>query len=99
MQRALRARDAGLRKVSIVTRVLVAGAVVAAGLFTTLAAWAQPGRTTVVGSAGHGAAAAAASSGVGLGDATVNGGALSPPDALPAPDYQYSSPAVVSGAS
>jgi hypothetical protein len=51
--RALRARDAGLRKISFVTRVFVVGSVTAAGAFTALAAWAQPGRskTTVTGSA------------------------------------------------
>jgi hypothetical protein len=43
--RAIRSRDAGLRKVSVVTRVLVAGSVVSAALFSALAAWAQPGRS------------------------------------------------------
>jgi hypothetical protein len=42
--RALHARDAGLRRVSIVTRVAIAASVVAAGAFTAIAASAQPGR-------------------------------------------------------
>jgi hypothetical protein len=46
--RALRARDAGLRRVSVVTRVAVVGSVAAAGIFTAMAAWAQPGRTKQV---------------------------------------------------
>jgi hypothetical protein len=48
--RASRARDAGLRKISVVTRVFVVGSIAAAGAFTALAAWAQPGRNkTAVG--------------------------------------------------
>ena len=43
--RALRARDAGLRRVSIVTRVAIAASIAAAGAFTAVAAWAQPGRS------------------------------------------------------
>ena len=42
---ALYARDAGLRRVSIVTRVAIAASVVAAGAFTAVAAWAQPGHS------------------------------------------------------
>jgi len=42
---ALRARDAGLRKVSVATRVLVVGSIAAAGAFASMAAWAQPGRS------------------------------------------------------
>lgn len=41
---AVRARDAGLRKISVATRVLVVGSVAAAGAFASMAAWAQPGR-------------------------------------------------------
>ena len=44
---AVRMRDAGLKRVSVATRVLVAGAVGATGLFSALAAWAQPGRAKV----------------------------------------------------
>jgi len=107
MQRSLRARDDGLRKVSIVTRVVVVGAVAASGLFSTLAAWAQPGRSKVVGSSasasGQGQATAAgsvASSNNGGGGDLGGGDAsnLSPPTTLPASSYQYA-PVVVSGAS
>src|SRR6185437_16147731 len=44
--RAVHLRDAGLRKVSAATRALVVGSVAAAGVFSALAAWAQPGRKT-----------------------------------------------------
>ena len=101
MQRALRARDDGLRKVSRVTRGLVAGAVVATGLFTTLAAWAQPGHTKAAGVAGQGQAAVPNSNATANGGNGTGGGvdsSLSPPAAVPTPGYQYSSP-VVSGAS
>jgi hypothetical protein len=43
--RALYARDAGLRRVSTVTRIVVVASVAAAGAFTAVAAWAQPGRS------------------------------------------------------
>jgi hypothetical protein len=46
--RALRARDAGLRRISLTTRALVVGSVAAAGFFSSLAAWAQPGRSKAV---------------------------------------------------
>ena len=55
--RAVRARDAGLRRISVVTRVLVGGSVVAAGAFSALAAWAQPGRSKSASTAGSSAAA------------------------------------------
>ncbi|MGO9876454.1 MAG: hypothetical protein ACLPVY_21985 [Acidimicrobiia bacterium] len=42
--RAIHARGAGLRRLSVVTRVFVAGSVAGAGLCSALAAWAQPGR-------------------------------------------------------
>lgn len=124
--RALHARDAGLRRISAVTRVAVIGSVAAAGAFTAIAAWAQPGRSKTVVRTGT----AAAGSGLGpqsaattapttsLGSVTPltdppttvapssNGGysdgySLSPPTTLPDPGYgyQYSGPAVVSGAS
>jgi hypothetical protein len=103
MQTALRARDAGLTKIATATRVLVAGAVAATGLFTVLAARAQPGRTKAATSgaadqrAGAGSPANSGVGGVGLGaGADTN---LSPPATLPAPDYQNSNPVVVSGAS
>ena len=47
-KRAQRLRDAGLRKISVTTRVLVVGSVAAAGAFASLAAWAQPGRSKVI---------------------------------------------------
>ena len=50
--RALHARDAGLRRVSILTRVAVVGSVAAAGAFSAVAAWAQPGRAKSVTSNG-----------------------------------------------
>jgi hypothetical protein len=40
----LHARDAGLRRVSIVTRGAIAASVAAAAAFTAVAAWTQPGR-------------------------------------------------------
>lgn len=96
MQRALRTRDAGLRKVSTVTRVLIVGAVAATGLFTTLAAGLQPGRTKVAGSVGRARSASSSSSANAGSGVDAN---LSPPAALPDPSYQYSAPVVVSGAS
>lgn len=50
--RAVHLRDAGLRKVSVATRVLVVGSVAAAGPFAALAAWAQPGRSKTSSTAG-----------------------------------------------
>ena len=47
-KRALHVRDAGLRKISVTTRVLVVGSVAAAGAFASMAAWAQPGRAKVI---------------------------------------------------
>jgi hypothetical protein len=96
MKRALLARDDGLRKVSAATRALVVGAVAGTGLFTVLAA-AQPGHTKVRAARQSQvvAPANAVANDAGTGDDTN----LSPPAALPAPSYQYSSPAVVSGAS
>jgi hypothetical protein len=47
-KRALHMRDAGLRKISVTTRVLVVGSVAAAGAFASMAAWAQPGRSKVI---------------------------------------------------
>ena len=43
---ARRLRDVGLHRISVVTRVLVVGSIAAAGAFASLAAWAQPGRST-----------------------------------------------------
>jgi hypothetical protein len=100
---ALVARDAGLRRIATATRVLVAGSIAATGLFTAMAAWAQPGRTKSGVTAGPRRAAASGSSAygnVGGTYGTAPGDAnLSPPSTLPVPGYQYSSPAVVSGAS
>jgi hypothetical protein len=50
--RAVTARDAGLRKISLTTRALVVGSVAATGVFSSLAAWAQPGRSKPVRTAG-----------------------------------------------
>jgi hypothetical protein len=105
MRRALHARDAGLARVSIATGVLVAASVVASGMFTALAAWAQPGRTTsgVPGGQARAAASGSSASGyAGSGDGQRGYGddqSLSPPTAPPVPSDQYASPAVVSGAS
>jgi hypothetical protein len=103
MQTALRARDAGFTKIATATRVLVAGAVAATGLFTVLAARAQPGRTRAATSSSADQSAAA-SSPTNPGVGGIGGGAaadtnLSPPATLPAPNDQYSNPVVVSGAS
>ena len=99
---ALVARDAGLKRIAIATRVLVAAAIAATGAFTALAAWAQPGSTRRGVSVGPNRASASGSAygnasgdnGYGSGDTN-----LSPPTTLPMPSYQYTSPAVVSGAS
>ena len=102
IKRALQARDAGLRRISIATSALIAGSVAATGVFTTLAAWAQPGRTQAGVSTGQRYAAASGSSAQQVGGGAVRSGVdtnLAPPAAPPVPDYQYSSPAVVSGAS
>ncbi len=105
MRRALQARDAGLARISIATRVLVAASVAASGMFMALAAWAQPGRTTSGVSARQARAAASGSSASGYaGSAGGRRGygddqSLSPPTTLPVPSDQYPSPAVVSGAS
>ena len=113
--RALRARDAGLRRVSFVTRAFVVGSVAAAGAFSTLAAWAQPGHAKTA--AANGSFAPGRSTGSttppsgtpatnsptttiapsdGGGD---GGGYVAPPATVPDPGYQYTGPAVVSGAS
>jgi hypothetical protein len=113
--RALRARDAGLRRVSVVTRVAVVGSVAAAGIFTAMAAWAQPGRTKTARTNGAGhptTRVTVPSTGAppvstpattpptsAPGDASVGSDGLSPPTSLPDPGYQSSGPAVVSGAS
>jgi len=102
LQRALRARDDGLRKVSNVTRALVAGAIVATGAFTALAASTQPGHTKAAVGQGQAVGAnPAANAAVNGGNGTGSGvnSNLSPPAAVPAPSYQYNSPVVVSGAS
>jgi hypothetical protein len=121
----LHARDAGLRRVSTVTRVAVFGSVAAAGGFTAIAAWAQPGRAKTVNRSSSIAAPAGQYSGGAVSPLTTpttvpaaqtpvtdpatvapsnNGGysdgySLSPPATLPYSGYQYSGPAVVSGAS
>ena len=99
---ALQARDAGLRRIAIATRVLVVGSIAATGAFTALAAWAQPGRTkNGVRAPGQVAAGSSTSGTVGAvnGSGSGDGGNLAPPTTLPVPSYQYSSPAIVSGAS
>ena len=124
--RALRARDAGLRRVSAVTRVAVVGSVAAAGAFTALAAWAQPGHAKAAPASGPISGLANGRTSLATTPSTAgratespatipttspataapvdNGGNVSnsnlaPPDTLPDPGYQYSGPAVVSGAS
>jgi hypothetical protein len=101
IQASLRARDAGFTKIATTTRVLVAGAIAATGLFTVLAARAQPGRAkaTTSNAAGQGAASSPATGLGGIGAGSGSDTNLSPPTTLPAPDYQYSNPVVVSGAS
>ena len=102
-QRAIRAHDAGLRKVTVTTHVLLASAVGATGLFTALAALAQPGRSAVAGAAATRQALRRApvrhdDGGGGEQERGTDSG-LTPPAAAPTPDYQYSAPPVVSGAS
>ena len=100
---ALQARDAGLRRIAIATRVLVVGSIAATGAFTALAAWAQPGRVKGGVRTGSGGVAAGLSAGGNVGAVNGSGsgdaGNLAPPTTLPAPSYQYSSPAIVSGVS
>jgi hypothetical protein len=81
------------------TRLLVAGAVLAAGLFSTLAASAQPGRAGGNSARRHTASSANSFSDRGAGSSSGVDTNLSPPAALPSQDYQYTSPPVVSGAS
>lgn len=88
MRRSLRARDAGLTKISVTTRIAVAVSLAATGLFTGAAAWAQSGRA-------HTSRSNAAAPSAGSSSATN----LSPPAALPAPNPGYTAPVVVSGAS
>jgi hypothetical protein len=101
MQASLRARDAGFTKIATTTRVLVVGAVAATGLFTVLAARAQPGRAkaTTSNAADQGAASSTATANSGIGAGAGTDTTLSPPTTLPAPNDQYSNPVVVSGAS
>ena len=100
---ALQSRDAGLRKIAIATRLLVVGSVGASAAFTALAAWAQPGhaKSRVSTAAGRLAAAPSApgNGGSANGSGSSDDGSLSPPANLPVPNYQYSPPAAVSGAS
>jgi hypothetical protein len=72
-KQALRARDAGLRKVSVATRALVVGSVAAAGVFASMAAWAQPGRSKAARAANTNATQTplVPSGGAGLSTATV----------------------------
>jgi hypothetical protein len=79
----VRARDAGLRRVSVVTRVVVVGSVSAAGLFSALAAWAQPGRAKTVSTNGAGIGAPATPVTVPASNAPVSTPATSPPTAAP----------------
>jgi hypothetical protein len=103
--RALRARDVGLRRVSVVTRVVVVGSVAAAGVFTAMAAWAQPGRSKTVRTNGAPRVSTPATTPAttpptaASGDNSMGGDGLSPPATPPDPGYQSSGPAVVSGAS
>jgi hypothetical protein len=68
---AVHQRDAGLRKVSVATRLLVAGSVAAAGLFAAMAAAAQPGRAKVSSATRQPTAPAAPAASVGSATATV----------------------------
>lgn len=104
MKQSLRSRDAGLSKISVTTRIAIAASVAATGLFTAVAAWAQPGHSKVSGPNAAGQTAgsgSATNSQLNAGNGTNAGGDtnLSPPPTLPAPGYDYNSPAVVSGAS
>ena len=105
--RAIRSRDRGLRTVSVVTRGLVAVSVGAAGLFSAMAAWAQPGRTqtqtsSAARSPGDVSTPAAQSAtptpqvapAPAQSETGDDGGAvLAPPATLPNPGYQYTPPA------
>lgn len=102
---ALRARDSGLRRISIATRSLVALSVGAAGVFSVIAARAQSGHTNAVrgGAAGTGLngtsattprTAPAQSSDDGFQTPTT----LAPPPSAPSPGYQYDPTPVVAGA-
>jgi hypothetical protein len=107
--RALRTRDAGLRRISLTTRALVVGSVAAAGFFSSLAAWAQPGRSKAVpatkpiagGQLGYGsgtsAATTPATTPATTAPASDDGGNLSqpasPPVTAPAPAPAPTAPA------
>ena len=88
MKRSLRARDAGLSKISVTTRIVLAASLAATGMFTAAAAWAQSGRT-------HASSSNASARAAGSSSATN----LSPPVALPVSNPGYTTPVVVSGAS
>jgi hypothetical protein len=104
---ALWARDAGLRKVSVATRVLVVGSIAASGAFASMAAWAQPGRSKARAANPTTGQTPLSSSGAGLSTATVpattpavaaGGGGddnnnLNPPPTVPS--TQYTPPATV----
>jgi hypothetical protein len=100
---ALRARDRGLRRISIATRSLVVVSVGAAGLFSAIAARAQSGHSKVVrgGAVGTGLkvpfpTSASTSAAPNAGSAAPN--TLASPPTLPASGYQYDPTPVVSGA-
>ena len=104
---AIRSREIGLRRVSVATRVLVAASITAAGLFSAMAAWAQPGRSKPrLGSAAGAHRSRSADQNQSGGPQTYPGGnggddgyPLSPPAARPDPGYGYNNQGVVSGAS
>jgi hypothetical protein len=102
---ALRARDRGLRRVSVATRSLVAVSVGAVGFFSAVAARSQPGHAKAV-LAGSGSAPAVAltpntqftPAPQFQGRHSDDSPNLAPPPTQPAPGYQYDPAPVVSGA-
>jgi hypothetical protein len=103
---ALRARERGLRRISIATRSLVVVSVGAAGVFSAIAARAQSGHAKVVRAraAGRGLAFPSPNSAPPTSAATSAGSddqtpaSLAPPPTLPAAGSQYDPTPVVTGA-
>ena len=105
-----RVRDLGLRRVSVVTRGLVAVSVAGVGAFSALAAWSHPGRSKT-----SNTSSALRQRSLGFVSPTTNPPAnpsvtpetqpasngddnLAPPPSAPDPGYQYAPAPVVSGA-
>ena len=106
-----RVRDLGLRRVSVVTRGLVAVSVAGVGAFSALAAWSHPGRSKATNarsalrqrslgfvSPNPSPAAAPTTLTPGTLPASNTPDTLAPPPSAPDPGYQYTPAPVITGA-